>query len=247
MKEELYTKPLLEAFEENDECPFCYIERKLEQDALDFTLGTDSYMQRDIREQTDKLGFCRIHNKKMFAYGNSLGNALILQTHYMSLLKEFDSHLDSVSPQKNSFLSKFSKSNLDEQGNPLSNWVKERESTCYVCDYINHTYERYLATFFYLCKHNPEFWDTIANSKGFCLHHFGELTETATRELNTTLFEKYKEITFPLMKENLKRVYEDVSWFVDKFDYRNADADWKNSRDAVPRGMQKINGGYPAD
>ena len=34
---------------------------------------------------------------------------------------------------------------------------------------------------------------------------------------------------------------------VEKFDYRNASADWKNSRDAVSRSMQKLRGIYPAD
>ena len=39
MKEQLYTIPLNDAFAANDECPFCFIEQKLEQDLLDFTLG----------------------------------------------------------------------------------------------------------------------------------------------------------------------------------------------------------------
>ena len=39
----------------------------------------------------------------------------------------------------------------------------------------------------------------------------------------------------------------DVSWLIDKFDYRNKDADWKTSKDALQRGMQKLRGGYPAD
>ena len=34
---------------------------------------------------------------------------------------------------------------------------------------------------------------------------------------------------------------------VEKFDYRNKDADWKNSKDALQRGMQKLRSGYPAD
>ena len=45
----------------------------------------------------------------------------------------------------------------------------------------------------------------------------------------------------------MKRIGEDVSWLVDKFDYRNNDADWKNSKDAIQRGMQKLQSGYPAD
>ncbi len=48
------------------------------------------------------------------------------------------------------------------------------------------------------------------------------------------------------MEHNLKRLEEDVSWMVEKFDYQNADADWKNSKDAIQRGMQKLKGGYPA-
>ncbi len=49
------------------------------------------------------------------------------------------------------------------------------------------------------------------------------------------------------MEKNLARLHEDVAWLVEKYDYRNKDADWKNSRDAIQRAMQKLKGGYPAD
>ncbi len=45
----------------------------------------------------------------------------------------------------------------------------------------------------------------------------------------------------------MQRLSEDLDWFCDKFDYRNKDADWRTSKDALPRGMQKAAGGYPAD
>ena len=73
MKEKLYTIPLNDAVNANDECPFCFIERELEQNSLDFVLGnSSSYMESDIRDQTDNTGFCRVHMKKMFDYGLSL-------------------------------------------------------------------------------------------------------------------------------------------------------------------------------
>ena len=50
-----------------------------------------------------------------------------------------------------------------------------------------------------------------------------------------------------MMEENMQRVAEDVSWMVEKFDYENHDKPWKNSKDAIQRGMQKLKGGYPAD
>ena len=89
MKETLYTIPLNDAFMAKDECPFCFIERNVEQDLLDFTLGSgSSYMESDVREATDKAGFCRTHFKKMFDYGNTLGNGWILKTHYNKINSE---------------------------------------------------------------------------------------------------------------------------------------------------------------
>ena len=49
------------------------------------------------------------------------------------------------------------------------------------------------------------------------------------------------------MNQNINRLYEDISWLIEKFDYENKDADWKNSKDALQRGIQKLKGGYPAD
>jgi hypothetical protein len=72
MKEKIYTIPLMDAFHADDECPFCFIERNLEQHALDFVLGQGaSYMEDDVRAETDKLGFCRDHYKKIISLRKS--------------------------------------------------------------------------------------------------------------------------------------------------------------------------------
>ena len=52
---------------------------------------------------------------------------------------------------------------------------------------------------------------------------------------------------FEIMQKNMERMSADVDWLIEKFDYQNKDADWKNSKDAIQRGMQNIRGGYPAD
>lgn len=108
MKEQLYTIPLNDAMNANDECPFCYIERNVEQDLLDFVLGSgSSYMESDVREQTDQAGFCRNHFQKMFDYGNTLGNAWILKTHYTQMIRELQSQTKSFKPGKSSLKDKF--------------------------------------------------------------------------------------------------------------------------------------------
>ena len=246
MKEQLYTIPLNDAVNAGDECPFCYIERNVEQDLLDFTLGSgSSYMESDIREQTDKAGFCREHFKKMFDYGNTLGNGWILKTHYMRMIGEMKQQFKSYSPVKMTLKDKFKKNG--DSSNPVAAWVKEKDCSCYICKRFEDTYARYIDTFFVMYKKDPAFREKIKNSKGFCLHHFGDLCAQADFALNEKEKQEFFPAMFALMEDNMNRLFEDVTWLVDKFDYRNKDADWKNSKDAIQRGMQKLKGGYPAD
>ncbi|MFI3200053.1 MAG: DUF6062 family protein [Eubacteriales bacterium] len=245
MKEKLYTIPLNDAFNEHDECPFCFIERKLEQDMLDFLLGNcSSYMESDIRSTTDQEGFCQLHFQKMYDYSNTLGNGWILKTHYETMIKEMKQQFQSFDSKKLSLFSK--KSNAPSQ-NSLVNWIQEKEESCYVCKRSKEIFERYLDTFFVLFKTESEFHTKIKESKGFCLSHLKKLCIMADIQLKEDQKKEFYEIVFKLMEENMVRVSEDVSWLVEKFDYRNHDADWKDSKDAVQRGMQKLKGGYPAD
>ena len=79
MKEKIYTIPVNEAFDSQDECPFCNLRRTVEQKTIRFALGPGaSYMEPDVRGETDKAGFCGAHFKKMYDYGNSLGSALMM-------------------------------------------------------------------------------------------------------------------------------------------------------------------------
>ncbi|MBR5152127.1 MAG: hypothetical protein IKW60_01165 [Clostridia bacterium] len=79
MKEKIYTIPVNEAFDHPGECGFCVLWRKLEKEILDYVTGP-AYMEEDVRGEMDKAGFCPHHYRKMFASGNRLGLALMLQT-----------------------------------------------------------------------------------------------------------------------------------------------------------------------
>ncbi len=246
MKEKLYTIPLNDAVNAGDECPFCFASREIEQDLLDLVLGSgSSYMEADMREKTDLAGFCKDHFQKMFDYGNTLGNAWILKTHYMQMRKEMEKAFKSYTPGKTPMFSKFSKKT--GMANSVAAWVNEKENSCYICREFNEIFERYIDTFFYLYKNDSTFVEKIKNSKGFCLSHMGNICEAAETALNQNEKEQFFSMLFPLMTSNMNRMQEDVSWMVEKFDYLNKDADWKNSKDAIQRGMQKLKGGYPAD
>ena len=226
MKEQLYTIPLNDAVNAGDECPFCFIERSVEQDLLDFVLGSgSSYMEADIREMTDKAGFCRQHFKK-------------------KVIGEMKNEFAHFKPAKTSLKDKLRKA---ADANPIAAWVRKKESTCYICDHFADTYARYMDTFFYLWNQDNAFRQKIKDGKGFCLHHFGDLCQAADAKLSGNAKDEFYSVMFPLMESNMGRLSEDVAWMVEKFDYRNKDADWKNSKDAIQRGMQKLKGGYPAD
>lgn len=251
MKEQIYTIPVNEAFEGDDECPLCQLRRKGEQSTLDLVLGSSSsYMESNIREQTDKMGFCREHFAKMFTYGNSLGNAWILKTYLQKTNQDLHSKIKSFTPGSTpKRILPFGKSNAssDTRSNPIAAWTKQMESSCFICKQLEDTYDRYLDTVFYLYKNDPTFIEKIKNGKGFCLPHFGDLCEKADQVLSKKELGDFYPILFEVMEKNQERLYEDVSWFIEKYDYRNRDADWKNSKDAIQRAMQKQKGGYPAD
>lgn len=248
MKETIYTIPLIDAFKANDECPFCFIKRKLEQDALSFILGA-AYMEDDIRATTDQVGFCDVHFQKMYDYGNRLGNALILHTHYKALEKELSSKIEEFSPTKSGMFSRFKKVKSTEEstGNVISNWVKSKTHSCYICNYMEQNFNRYLNTFFYLIESNADFMTLFKESKGFCLPHFGDIMALADTNLNDKCKDSFYSLLFEKMQTNLKRIEEDLGWFIEKYDYENINADWKNSKDAIPRGMQKLSSIYPQD
>ena len=221
MKESIHTIPLMDAFRAEDECPFCYLEREAEQHAISFALGSGaSYMEDDVRAETDAMGFCRHHYKMMYDYGNRLGSGLILSTHLKKLNQELAAQMEQFAPGKSSVFKRMQKTSLEKQGREtaLGQWIDEKTHSCYVCDHFKANYNRYLDTFFDLYK-----------------------------KLNDKQKAEFYPVLFKIMKENYQRLQEEVTWFTDKFDYRNKDKDWGNSRDSIQRCMQKLGGGYPAD
>ena len=82
MKTEIYTIPIQDAFAEESECPVCRMYQKLEENAINYTIGPGaSYMEGDIREQSDEQGFCQKHLEMLYEYPNKLGLAMMLKTH----------------------------------------------------------------------------------------------------------------------------------------------------------------------
>lgn len=255
MKEKLYTIELTDAVNAGDECLFCWLERKLEQENLEFVLGS-SYMESDIRDNTSERGFCRHHTKMMFDYGNTLGNAWILKSRMEKINQDFKKQMaQGITPGKGPslfgrlFSGKKSGSAGETSGEKTSSsfWLREENSHCYICERMDGIYRRMLDTFVYMLKNDENFGNVLMNSKGFCLHHFADVLDVCQEKLTPQEQEVWLPRLYELTSKNLDRIQEDINWLIEKYDYRNKDADWKESKDAVQRTMQKLTGGHPAD
>lgn len=244
MKEKIHTIPINEAFASADECPFCYLERDAQRRAIRFFAGPSaSYMEPGIREMTNQKGFCRQHMKALYDYGNPLGSALMIQTHYARLLEDLQQQTENYEiPQKRPLFRK----KPANGSKPYWKHLQERLSSCAVCDQANDSMDRAYRVFFDLTQ-EEEFRHAVENCKGFCLHHFSRLLEEAEQHLPERQKSWFYPTAYKVMEANMVRVKEDLDWFVAKHDYRNAGADWRNSVDALPRSMQKIQGTNPSD
>lgn len=228
MKEKIYTIPLNEAYETNSPCPFCYLEEKLEKDALSYTLGA-AMMEPDFRIESNEKGFCKNHYSMLFSKQNKLSLALILESHLLELTNKFDTLLKN-----------------QKKNDKISKWFIKNRCSCIICDKINNTMERYVKVFFYMWSHDGEFKNKV-NSKGFCLNHFEMIYNNAFKYLNKKDAIEFLKILYEKEKDELRNIQEDIHKFTLKFDYRNKDMEWGSFIDAPKRTIEKISGYIPCD
>lgn len=232
MAEKLYTIPVNDAFDKDCECPICAMYNSLENDAVDYTLGP-SYMEDDVRAETDKLGFCKEHMRMLSTQKNRLGIAIILTSHFEKTVKDVEKF--GKNPMK-------ARSFFKKEESAFLNYMDKLNCSCFICNRIHNVFERYISTTIQLYKTDKEFRKKYENCKGFCNVHYPELLRAAQNSMSGSQFEEFARITHNLYLENMKRMTEDLSWFVDKNKYENYDKSWKNSQDAIPRAMIKTNG-----
>ena len=72
------------------------------------------------------------------------------------------------------------------------------------------------------------------------------LLRAAADELNQNQAAEFVEALAKTHNGGLDELIKDVEWFTLKFDYRNKEKPWGNSKDAVPRAIAML-GGQSAD
>ncbi len=237
MKEKIYTIPVNEAFDTDTECPLCYLRKKLEAEAVDYSLG-GAMMEPDYRIISNSKGYCNTHYAMMLPKKEKLSLALVLDTHIEELrgvLDELESELN-FSDKKGIFAKKReAKSDALEKLCTVS-------SSCVICEKLNQTMQRYISVVFYLWEKEPDFRDKLKNSRGFCLGHFTELVSLSKKYLSAKKADEFSKTIFALEKAEFKRMQDEVHKFTLKFDYRNIGEKWGSEVDAPKRAVEKLSG-----
>lgn len=252
MKEKIYTIPVTEAFRNDCECPMCILEKKLEDEYVDYTLGP-SLMEPESRVDTNEKGFCRRHLEQLYnKQNNRLGLGLIIDTHLAeqnSKLKNiYQARAAGVKKESGQSLLKDLSGRLTAKQTETSRLIEDvlkslaaLDSTCTICGKLEYTMDRYIDVILYLWFKEEDFKKMFHN-KGFCLRHFRMLLEGVRKYLSPKEGAVFMDYIMQLQLENMERIQQEVNWFTKKFDYRNNEAPWGNSKDAIPRSIQKLAG-----
>lgn len=233
MKEHIYTIPLTEALEAGGECPFCTIERRLEEEGVDYALGA-AMMEPDFRIRSNERGFCRRHFGQMAQKNSALSLALVLDTHLTEVRSRIAAAAGEESGGRKGLFKK-----ADGHG-ALRTALDSLSHTCVICDKLNSTLARYAEVFWHLYAREPEFKNRVLQSQGFCVPHFALLLDNMQGELPAGKQQEAVSELCALELAALERINGEVNWFTKKFDYRFHDEPWGNSKDAPQRAMEKL-------
>lgn len=232
------TITVIDAFKEDCECPLCKIKADMDAAYVSSCLGAGA-MVPERRVEVNRCGFCTAHLKQLYDAQTRLPLALQLQTHLHEQnaknAKLLDAYAKKAANSGGLFGGK--KKELNEELELLKAALTSSEETCVICSHTKENLRRYEETVLTLYQKDSEFKRLVENGKGFCVPHFLELLMLCA--------EKKSPLTAVLIqrqKAAMQRLDEELLWFTKKFDYANKDADWGNSRDSIPRTINKLKG-----
>jgi hypothetical protein len=226
--------------EQQTNCPLCALFEKAEQMEIERSLG-GSVMEPDTRIRVNESGICLKHHGQLFLQKNRLGHALLADSHTKEVLKK----LDQLSPPAfsgglRSMFGNGSDSGIAKLAQDLEGLCK----SCVICESIATHMNRYLYTFIHLWKNETKFKKMWESSKGVCLPHAAELLRHAQKHLSPGNQKDFADALLALLKSALAEDEKDLEWFTLKFDYRNQDKPWGNSKNALERTIGRLRGRF---
>jgi hypothetical protein len=241
MKEKIYTIPVNEAYDADCSCPLCYLEEKLETDAIDYALGA-AMMEPDYRTESNAKGYCNRHFEQMYNRPNKLSLALVLETHLEEIRKKLDIYEKEISSLESSKTCFFKKSTASDTAAKISSQIDNISKTCIICEKIDKTITRYCDVLLYMWANDENFKNKFRNSKGLCLKHEKKLLDIISQSLNDKQAREFIKELYYKQKQELEKKQDLLHKFVLKFDYRYHDMELGEAQNAPLDTIEKISG-----
>lgn len=222
MRESILTIPVTDIFEPKCGCPICRLRDMLEQRTIEYIMGA-AMMEPDVRIETNKQGFCKVHFEQMRACKNRLSLALMLQTHLQQIQKKV-----------------MSKQSVFEGKTAKQKRVSAVNNDCFVCNKIDWGMSRILVTLFEMYTQQCDFRELFAQQEMLCLPHYDLLTSLCAEKMDKKYQKQFIDACSELTVKYLDELEKDVSHYCKMYDYRNtgANADWGNSKDSIERAIK---------
>lgn len=247
MRYHIDTIPVWDALKQGGPCPLCALRRKIELIDVDRCLG-GAVMEPEIRIKTNEKGFCPRHQVLLYAQKNRLGHALMMHTHLIETRKHMHPLFDNVKAAAQACagapVSKKLLGNKDAKGafKDAASQLKKKTDSCYLCDSIEENMNRYMYTFLHLYKTDASFRTAFEESDGLCIPDAAKLLTMAADELNSENLVRLTSTLASLTDKSLAKLEKDLEGFTLKFDYRNQDKPWGDSRGSLERTAMKLRG-----
>ena len=212
---------IYQEFVPGNDCPLCRI-RNIQEKRLAEQYLNESVMDDFQRRMVNEKGFCLHHTQMLLARPNKLSVALQHITRLTALKGKLEITADPKRAAK------------------MAETFLHCKDTCVICDGVEVNMIRYYKTVAEMFLAEKDFKQTLQNTDGFCLEHFGYLLKYAAYARGKK--KDYVYTLTKLQKESMDALLADLQWFCAKHDYRNADQAWNGADTARLRPVEKLHG-----
>ncbi len=239
-REQIYTIPVNDAFNQKRICPLCYLKNTRTEQLVEYYLGP-SLMESDNRLETNKKGFCNDHFTDLYnSQDNRLGFGLMTHTHLLEQKSNVERNFSKAKPTASKGL--FSKSDWKDNLRSSANKFRELADSCALCDRLNNTMVNYIDVIFYEFSTDSSFMKKFDDIAPICIPHVADLLDEATSHLKEKEAIDFINVLERVENEKMAGLTSEIEWFTQKFDYRNKDKPWGDSRTSLPRSINFLSG-----
>ncbi len=246
MRYHIDTIPVWDALKLDSECLLCALRRQMEQVLIQRSLGA-SVMSPHARALVNQAGFCPRHQVMLFDSkdGNRLGHALMMLSHLQTIRPKVGQTLTQNDPpaaRRNTIRLSRPPVRAARPKTRIENTLSSLAERCLICDELEAKTKAQAEAMLHLWKTDAGFRTAFSQSRGLCIPDASRVLEKAPGMLSGVVLADFQAALKNLLEASLDNLEKELTWYTQKFDYRNADQPWGTSRDALERTVNKLRG-----